>query len=288
MRFLSALMAVVALAGVASAQFYNPPSRDVAPGTGRIPSAAPSSIRIDQRLNAVISPDWQFVDEDAQPVTTGDLINERPVMLILLFYKCTGICATEMESLKKVVRGMKKDDAGELYDLVVVSIDPTETPEMAKQKKAELMESYKRPGTEGGIHFLTGDAKNIDGLADEVGFRFYRDPENGNITHPAGMMIVSPQRRLIRYFVSDTFEAKPTLLALKDARDERVGLKDDRPFFLACVNVDPLTGRRSLNVLNVVRVAGVATVLALAFWIISMNRSSKKEEMDVTTEEGEA
>lgn len=101
-------------------------------------------------------------------------------------------------------------------------------------------------------------------------------------------MIVSPQRRLIRYFVSDTFEAKPTLLALKDARDERVGLKDDRPFFLACVNVDPLTGRRSLNVLNVVRVAGVATVLALAFWIISMNRSSKKEEMDVTTEEGEA
>lgn len=288
MKLLSLIVASVGLVGIASAQFYSPPSRDVQPGSGRIPAAAPSSIRIDQRLNSIISPDWSFTDQDGQSVTTGSLMSERPSILLLVFYKCTGICANEFESLKKVVRGMKKDNVGELYDVIVVSIDPTETKEMAFQKRKELLDSYNREGGEQGVHFLTGDAKNIDGLADEVGFRFYRDPENGNITHPAGMMIVSPQRRLIRYFVSDTFEAKPTLMALKDARDERVGLKDDRPFFLACVNVDPLTGRRSLNVLNVVRTAGLATVIALAFWIISMNRSSKKEELEAATEEGEA
>jgi protein SCO1/2 len=220
-------------------------------------------------------------------VTTGELMKERPTLLLMVFFKCTGVCSTEMESVKKLIRGFKKDNAGELYDLVVVSIDPTETPSLAEAKRQEFIDSYKREGTDDGLHFLVGDAKNIDGLADEVGFRFYRDPANGRITHPATLMVVSPERRLTRYFVSDTFEAKPTLLALQDARDERVGAKDDRPFFLACVNVDPLTGQRSMNVLNTVRTAGVATVLVLMFWIISMNRSTKKQLETAFEEEGQ-
>ncbi len=270
----------------ASAQFYSPPSRDLQPGSDRIPAAAPSTIRIDQRLNSVVSPDWTFTDHEGKTVTTGELMNKRPTLLLMIFYKCTGVCATELENVKKLIRGMKKDNAGELYDLVVVSIDPTETPDLAKAKRQELLDDYngkgdagKRKGAESGIHYLVGDEKNIEGLADNIGFRYYRDPANNRITHPAGLTVVSPNRRITRYFISDSFEAEPTILALKDARDEKVGSKDDRPFFLACVNVDPLTGQRSLNIMNIVRTAGVATVLVLACWIVSMNRATKKQMM---------
>ncbi|MFM9872850.1 MAG: SCO family protein [Fimbriimonadaceae bacterium] len=276
----------LAIVAFSSAQFYSPPSRDLQPGSDRIPSAAPTSIRIDQKLNAVVSPDWKFKDQDGKDVTTGELMSKRPTLLLMIFYKCTGVCATELSNVKKLLRGMKKDDAGELYDLVVVSIDPTETPMLAKEKRQELLDDYKRPGTEAGIHFLVGDEKNIEGLADNVGFRYYRDPANNRITHPAGLTVISPKRRITRYFISDEFEAEPSLLAIKDARDERVGQKDDRPFFLACVNVDPLTGQRSLNIMNVVRTAGVATVLVLAFWIFSMNRSTKKQ-METAFKEGQ-
>lgn len=278
-RLLCGLGLMSALVVNAPAQFYSPPSRDLQPGSDRIPASAPTSIRIDQKLNSVISPDWKFTNQDGKEVTTGELMSKRPTLLLMIFYKCTGVCATELENVKKLVWAMKKDNAGELYDLVVVSIDPTETPDMAHTKRLDLLKKYNRPEAESGIHYLVGDDKNIEGLADEIGFRYYRDPANNRITHPAGLTVVSPKRRITRYFVSDAFETEPTILALKDARDERVGQKDDRPFFLACVNVDPLTGQRSLNIMNVVRTAGVATVLVLAGWIVSMNRATKKQMM---------
>lgn len=265
------------LAGLSAAQFYSPPSRDITPTTDRIPAQAPSGIKVDQKLGTVISPDWTFTDQGGNKVTTGELFTDRPSLLLLVFYKCTGVCTTEIESVKKLIRGFKKDNAGELYNLTVVSIDPTETTAMAEEKRQEVIKAYNREGTDKGFRFLVGDAKDIDGLADEVGFRFYRDPANNRITHPAALMVVSPQRRLTRYFIDDEFDAKPTLLALKDAREEKIGERDDRPFFLACVNVDPLTGQRSLNILNVVRTGGVITVITIVGWIIGMNRQAKKQ-----------
>lgn len=272
-----AVAAAAMATGLAAAQFYSPPSRDITPSTSRIPAQAPSGIKVDQKLGTVISPDWIFTDQDGKTTTTGELFSGRPSLLLLVFYKCTGVCSTEIESVKKLIRAFKKDNAGELYNLTIVSIDPTETPEMAQAKRQEVIQAYNRPGTDKGLRFLVGDAKNIDGLADEVGFRFYRDPANNRITHPAALMVVSPKRRITRYFINDEFEAKPTLLALKDARDEKIGERDDRPFFLACVNVDPLTGQRSLNILNVVRTGGVITVLTIIGWIFGMNRQAKKQ-----------
>jgi len=277
-RFFACVCLGAVLASAGSAQFYAAP-KGVVPGSGRVPAAAPSAIRVDQRLNIVVSPDWKFVDQDGKSVTTGDVFSDRPTILLMAFYKCTGVCSIELESLKKTIRGMKKDDAGDLYNLVVVSIDPREGPRDAKMKRDEIIEGYDRKGTDRGFKFLTGDMKNIQGLADEVGFRFYRDDKTGNITHPAGIMIVSPERRIIRYFLDQQYDAKPVLLALQDARNELVGEKDDRPFFMACINVDPLTGKRSINVMNAVRTGGVITVLAIIGSILIMNRSTKQKDM---------
>lgn len=274
----------VAMAAVtlSSAQFYSPPSKDMNPGSGRIPSTAPSSIRIDQQLNRLIEPDLEFKNQFGEKVTTGEIFSQRPSILLMIFYKCGGVCSLEMENLLKTVRGLKKDDIGDFYNLVVVSIDSSESPTMAKTRFEQYRDSYNRKGTDKGMFFLTGDDKNIQALADQVGFKFYRDPANGQITHPAGLMVVSPQRRLTRYFLSDTFEAKPVLMALQDAEVEKVGARDDRPFFMACINVDPLTGQRSLNIMNLVRTAGVITVLALAVWIVGMSRAGRKDSMTNT------
>ncbi|MBX3113920.1 MAG: SCO family protein [Fimbriimonadaceae bacterium] len=268
----------IILLSAAAAQFYEAP-KGVVPGSGRVPAAAPSAIRVDQRLNAVISDNWQFKDHTGKLVTSGEIFSERPTILLLAFYKCTGVCSIEIESLKKTIRGMKKDDVGDLYNLAIVSIDPTEGPKEASAKRDYLIETYDRKGTDRGFKFLTGDMKNIQGLADEVGFRFYRDEKTGNITHPAGIMIISPERRIIRYFLDQQYDAKPVLLALQDARNEVVGEKDDRPFFMACINVDPLTGKRSINVMNAVRTGGVITVLAIIGSILIMNRSTKQKDM---------
>lgn len=276
-RLLSVLCLGVIISGVSTAQFYEAP-KGIVPGSGRVPASAPSAIRVDQRLNAVVSPDWQFTDHNGELTTSGEIFSERPTILLMAFYKCTGVCSIEIESLKKTIRGMKKDDVGGLYNLVIVSIDPREGPKDSKVKRDWMISQYERAGTDEGFKFVTGDMKNIQGLADEVGFRFYRDEKTGNITHPAGIMIISPERRIVRYFLDQQYEAKPVLLALQDARREQVGAKDDRPFFMACINVDPLTGKRSLDILNTVRVGGILTVLTLIGSIIVMNRSTRLKQ----------
>ncbi|MDI9636873.1 hypothetical protein QM565_14045 [Geitlerinema splendidum] len=182
---------------------------------------------------------------------------------------------------------MIKDDVSKLYDVVVVSIDPTETPDQAAMMRKDFIDSYNRPGTEDGFKFLVGDAENIDRLADEVGFRFYRDPKNGRITHPAGLMVLSPERRVCRYFLDQEFSAKMVQLALKDARDEVVGDRDDRPFFLACIDIDPLTGQRSINVMNTVRTGGLATVIVLIISVILMNRGAKANHVNDNSNEAQ-
>lgn len=282
-KLLGTLLATLSLVALGTAQFYSPP-KGVVPGSGRIPSAAPASIRIDQRLGAVISPDIEFTDSTGVKRTTGELFSKRPAILLMVFYKCTGVCTIELQNLQKTLRGLKKDDAGKLYDLVVVSIDQDETPELAAIKKEEFLKVYNREGTEDGFHFMVGDKKNIDRLADEVGFRFYQDPESMAITHPAGIMVISPQRMVTRYFLDQEYQARPLLESLKDARDEKIGVRDDRPFFMACINVDPLTGQRSLNVMNTVKTGFVATVIVMLASIILMNRNPKYKRVPLNKE----
>ena len=242
-------------------------------------AANPSQIRIDQRLNTVITPGINLTNSAGKTETSAEIFKDRPTVLLLIFYECTGVCSVELRNLQKTLKGIKKENAGDLYNLVVVSIDPTENSTIAEMRRQEFIKAYGRTGTDAGFKFYTGTAANVDKLADEVGFRFYRDPANGQITHPAGIMVVSPHRRVCRYFLDQEFQARPLLDAIKDARLDKVGSRDDRPFFLACVNVDPLTGQRSLNIMNVVKTGGILTVLGLIVSIIRMNNSSKRAEM---------
>lgn len=280
-KLLAAKIGLVGLLGsmavLGSAQFYGKYDSIPEAGQGRVPAQSNNAeVRVDQKLNTIVSDDIPFVDSTGKTVTTGELFSEKPTLLLMVFYQCSGVCTTELNSLIKTVKGMKKDDVGDLFNVVVVSIDPTETPELAAQKKETYLNQYDRRGTDSGWKFLVGEEKNIDKLADEVGFRFVRDKANGNITHPAALMVLSPERRLTRYFLQQEYDAKPVLLALKDAQVEKVGARDAFASFISCVNVDPLTGERSLNVMKALRLAGLATLLILVTSVIVMNRRNHK------------
>lgn len=267
---------MILVAAFASAQFYGYKDAPV-PGKSRVATDATSAdVRVDQRLNQPLPLNLNFKDEDGKSILLADLFGERPVILLPIFYECPGICTDELNNLVKTVRGFKKDNVGETFDIIAFSIDHTESPDLAAAKKETYVDIYDRKGTDDGWHFLTGDEKNVEALCKAIGFQYRRD-DQGNIVHPAAAIVVTPNGKISRYFVTTEYPARVMLDSLRAAAREKVGVRDERPFFLACINIDPLTGQRSLNVLNTLKVAGIATILILTGSIIVMTRKSKKQ-----------
>lgn len=272
------LTMLVAASALASAQFYGYKDRPV-PGSARVATDASSAeVRVDQRLNQPIPLNLQFTDEDGKKVLLADVINKRPVILLPIFYECPGICTDELNNLVKTVRAFKKDNVGDLFDIVCFSIDPTETYKLAASKKETYVDVYDRKGTDDGWHFLVGDDQNVNTLCRTIGFQFRRDKQ-GNIVHPAAAIVVTPAGKISQYFLSTEYSPRLMLNALKAAKAEAVGARDERPFYLACINVDPLTGQRSLNIVNTLKVSGLLTVLVLGGSMIAMNRKVKKNQL---------
>lgn len=276
LRVLSSLFVLMASVAIASAQFYGKYEDMPKVGSGRIAAVnSNAEIRVEQKLNTIIPGDLKFTNQDGELKTTAEMFTGKPTLLLMVFYSCSGICTTELNSLVKIARNMKKENVGEDFNIVVVSIDPTETAELAALKKESYTDVYDRRGTDEGWQFYVGQEDQIRALAKSVGFYYVRDESTGNITHPASLMVVSPERRMTRYFLTQEYDVRPVLIALDDAREDKVGPRDTFASFLSCVNVDPLTGKRSLDVMKALRLAGIATLLILGTSIVIMNRNKK-------------
>ncbi len=265
-----------ALATLASAQFYGYKDQPV-PGQSRVATtSANAGVRIEQKLGDFIPLDAAFTDHKGKAVQLRDYFGKRPVMLLMLFYSCPGVCTDELTNIVKLARDFKRDDVGETFDVVVVSIDPSETPRIAAAKHDGSVDFYNRKGTDAGWHFLVGDKVNIDKLADAVGFKYSRDPLSKNLVHPAGMTVLSATGRISRYFITTEYPTQVVINAIREASKEKVGVKDDRPFYLACIHIDPLTGQRSLNVINALKVTGLLTCCILFGSIAVMTLRARK------------
>lgn len=273
-------VAVLATAAAAHAQLYNVPKGAV-PGVSRIPSAAAGTeVRVDQRLGEYIPLSARFRDDEGREIQLGDVVRTRPVVLLPVFYRCPGICAREFAAISASLAGFKKHFVGKDFDVVVVGIDPKEPPAAAAAKKDELISLYlggkatteRRLQAEAGYHCLTGEMKEIRKVTDALGFRFTYDEASGNIVHPQGIMVIAPSGKISQYFLGEDYPQQLLLDAILKAGQNGIGYEDDRPFFLACVQIDPLTGRRSLNILNTVKTLGAATVAALVVSIAFLAR----------------
>ena len=226
------------------------------------------------RLGDRVPQNLAFRDETGKAVTLGDYGRTKPVVLVLAYLRCPMLCTLVLNDMFKGLRGVPFTP-GEEYKVVVVSFDPREKPELAKAKKEAYAEEYGRPGDAEGWHFLTGEQPEIDRLMQAVGFRAYWDERQQQFAHARGILVLTGDWMVTRYFLEGAFPPRDLRLALTEASEGKVGSPMDR-ILLMCFNYNPSTGKYSMTVLTAVRIGGVVTVLLLlGFWLTTWLRGRR-------------
>jgi len=233
-------------------------------------------VGIDQRLNNQVPLGLRFRDETGQSVTLGSYFGKKPVILSLVYYTCPMLCTMAENGLLNALRDVKFN-IGEQYEVVTVSIDPTETPEMAMGKKAVYVGLYGRPGSKQGWHFLVGDEPSIRALAQAVGFHYNYIPETKQFAHATGIIVLTPQGKVSRYFYGILYPSRDIRLALVEASNEKIGNPVDA-VLLYCCQYDPTTGKYSIIVSRVLRIAGVITLLCMGTLVIALSRGGRRPD----------
>ena len=235
------------------------------------PSSVVEQVGIDQKLGAQISHDLKFRDEDGNPVRIGDYFKgDRPLVLSLVYYRCPGLCTMSLNGMSAAFKPLTLS-AGKDFDVLTVSIDPKETPGLAKEKKAQYVKRYGREGAEKGWHFLTGDEASVRALADAVGFGYVYHPETDQYTHSAAIMVLTPRGQVSKYYYGLEYSSRDLRLGLVEASGNRIGTLADAVTLL-CYQYDPRTGKYGAAVMRAVRLGGVLTVLGLAAFVFLMLR----------------
>jgi protein SCO1/2 len=261
--------ALLAIAPAARAQYGTPP--ESRPPQGRPPIL--QDVGYDQRIGESLPLDLPFRDEDGRTVRLGDYFGTRPVLLVPAYYECPMLCTLVLNGVVSALRALSFD-AGKQFEVVVFSINPRETSELAKAKKATYLGEYRRPGAEAGWHFLTGDEASIAALTKAIGFRYAWDAQQQQYAHAAGVIVVTPHGRLSRYFYGVEFPSRDLRLAFVEASNEQIGSLVDQ-LLLFCFHYDPATGRYSKVALDAVRAGGLVTVLGLATFLVVMLRRER-------------
>ena len=245
---------------------------------GQNASTQPDILRdigIDQKLNERVPLDLVFHDESGKPVQLSEFFGEKPVILALVYYECPMLCTLILNGLLKSLR-MLSFDVGDQFNVVTVSFDPGETPSLAAEKKKNYINQYGRHGAERGWHFLTGEETSILQLTQAVGFRYTYDPEKDQFVHASGIMVLTPQGKLARYFYGVEYSPRDLRLGLVEASAGKIGSPVDK-VLLYCYHYDPVTGKYGLIIMRVLRLAGLATVVALgAFMVVMFRRDRRK------------
>lgn len=232
-----------------------------------------SRVGIEQMLGATVPADLPFVDESGRPVTIGTYLGDRPVVLSLVYYECPMLCGVAMEGLVSNLKVLGLD-VGVDFDIVNVSINPRETPDVAARKKADYLGRLgdPRPEVAAGWHTLTGSQESIDALAAAVGFRYVYDASIDEYAHGAAIMVMTPDGTLSRYYYGVEYPARDLRLGLVEAAAGTIGTITDQVLLL-CYQYDPLSGKYSFMVWSAIRLAGMATLLGLlTFIVLSLRR----------------
>jgi protein SCO1/2 len=228
------------------------------------------SVHYDQRLGEQVPLDLPFRDDAGRPVKLRDYFGARPAVLILAYYRCPMLCDMVMQAAESGLKPLSLTP-GKDFEVIVASIDPTDTPERAAMKKRDILQRYARPGTEAGWHFLSGPKGSIDPLARAVGFQYVYDPKLDQFAHAAGIVLLTPEGRISRYFFGIEYPPRDLRLGLVEASGDKIGGLVDQ-VLLYCFHYDPVIGRYSVITLRLVRVAGLATVIGIVLLVVLLRR----------------
>lgn len=233
-------------------------------------------VGIDQRLNEQVPLDIVLKDETGRPVQLKEYFRGKPVVLALVYYSCPMLCNQVLDGLASSL-DVLKFDIGKEFDVVTVSFDARDTADLARSKKDSYVGRYKREGAEQGWHFFTGDQASIDRLTQAVGFKYGWDEETGQFAHASGVMILTPDGKLARYFYGIEYAPKEMRLGLIEAADNKIGSPVDQ-VLLYCFHYDPATGKYGPVVMNIMRLGGGLTLAALAIFFLVMLRRSYRQQ----------
>jgi protein SCO1/2 len=228
------------------------------------------NVGIEQRLDAQVPPDLTFRDDAGKVVKLGDYFGDKPMILNLVYYNCTMLCGEALAGLSSAMR-LVKFDVGNEFDVITVSFDPRETPDMAAAKKLDYVKRYGRANAAAGWHFLTGQAESINTLTKAVGFQYQYDVKTNQYAHATAIMVLTPQGRISRYFYGVDFPPKDLRMGLVEASQGKIGNAVDA-VLLYCYHYNPETGKYGAMVGNILRLAAAATILMLGTFLFILWR----------------
>ncbi|WP_260735710.1 SCO family protein [Tunturiibacter lichenicola] len=246
-------------------------------------------VGVSQHLNQQLPLDASFVDETGKTVKLGDYFGKHPAILSLVYYTCPMLCSEELDGLTSSLE-MVKLNPGKDFDVVIISIDPSDTPEQAAKSKALYVKRYGRPETAAGWHFLTGQRPAIDAVTNAVGFGYVRVPgPDGRLSqfaHASSIEIVTTDGKLAQYYLGVEYSPKDMLLGLIDASGNKIG-SPVANILTYCYHYDPQTNKHSLVIARVVQLGGMITVAGLGGFMFLMFRrdANLAREHDLTKKE---
>ena len=236
-----------------------------------------AKVGVDQRMGEQVPLDLAFQDEAGKSVPLGSYFGAKPVILTLNYFECPNLCTLVLTRLTDAMRELSFD-LGKQFNVVTVSIDPREKPDLAAAKKAVYLERYGKPDAGSGWHFLTGDAPAIERLAQAVGFRYAFDARQDQYAHPAAVVLLTPQGIISRYFYDLAYAPRDLRLGLVEASANQIGSPVDQ-FLLRCYHYDPASGRYTPAIVELVRVSFIATVLGIGAAVLVMARRARRQQL---------
>ena len=222
-------------------------------------------------MNAQMPLETSFTDETGQPVKLSAYFgHNKPVLLALVYYGCPMLCSQIEQGVVGSLK-MLSFNPGRDYDVVFLSFDPRENSAMAAEKKKSALEHFQRPASADGWHFLTGTKESIDAVTQAANFRYKLDPRTNIFAHASGIMLLTPDGRISRYFYGIEYPSRDMRLGLVDASAGKIGSPIDH-VLLFCYQYDPSSATYSASILKIVRLAGILTVLGIVMGILVFRR----------------
>ena len=269
MKVLRSLLAVATLFLCVSTAFAQMVPDNLGQSSNGLPPAL-VNVGFDPQLNARIPLDTPFRDEFGQPATLREYTGSKPVVLAFVYFTCPMLCSQVEQALVGTLK-MISFNPGSDYDVVFISFDPNDTPDAALRKKHEALSRFARPATEAGWHFLTGKRESIHAVTEAANFRFSYDPKTQLFGHPSGILVLTPDGRISRYFFGVEYPPNHVRLGLVDASAGKIGTPVDH-LLLFCYQYDPTRARYSATILTVLRMGAVVTMLCMAIGFVIFRR----------------
>lgn len=236
-----------------------------------------ADIGLDQRLDSQLPLDLAFSDESGKQVHLRDYFGKKPVILSLAYYDCPMLCTLVINGLIRTLRTLSFS-AGNEFTVLTVSFNPTDTARMAAMKKQTSLQSYNRKEADAGWHFLTGDDATIQQLTQAIGFRYRYDTERKEYAHASGIIVLTPDGRISRYFYGVEYAPRDVRFGLIEAAGGKIGSPVDQ-LLLLCYHYDPVTGKYGVLITRSLRLAGAATVLGIGGFIVLSLRRDRRQKV---------